>query len=116
MRVEHMYFVYIVASRSRNSYIGVTNGLLKRIEEHQSDRIPGFTATYRVHRLVYSERFGYIDNAIAREKELKRWVRAKKLALIHAANPTWVDLYDELINDPHHSPALAFTRVQEPGV
>ena len=116
MRAEHMYFVYIVASRSRNIYIGVTNALLKRIEEHQSGRIPGYTATYRVNRLVYFERFAYVNNAIAREKELKTWVRSRKLALINSANPTWVDLYEELVRDPLHSPSLAFTRIAYPAV
>ena len=86
------YYVYIMASRSRVLYIGVTNDLARRVSEHKHSLIPGFTQKYRVTRLVYVEQFGDIRDAIAREKQIKGWVRARKLRLIEAVNPTWEDL------------------------
>ena len=83
--------VYILASRSRVLYVGVTNDLRRRIYEHRTART-GFTAAYRVHRLVYFETIGPPIAAIAREKELKRWRRERKVALIEATNPEWWDL------------------------
>lgn len=90
------YFVYIMASRSRVLYIGVTNDLARRVNEHRQSLIPGFTQKYRVTRLVYFEQFGDIRDAIAREKQLKGWVRTRKLKLIEACNPTWEDLFSHL--------------------
>ena len=90
------YFVYILASRSRVLYVGVTNDLARRVNEHRQSLIPGFTKKYRVTRLVYFEQFGEIRDAIAREKEIKGWVRARKLKLIEARNPTWEDLSSHL--------------------
>ena len=89
---EHLYFVYILASRSRTLYIGVTNNLRKRVLEHREQTPGTFTARYKIIRLVYCEQFQYINNAIGREKELKHWTRAQKIALIEAANPTWEKL------------------------
>ena len=89
---ENLYTVYILASRSRTLYIGVTNNLDERIAEHRHDKLGAFTTRYRIHRLVHVEQFRYITNAIAREKVLKGWMRYKKLALIQASNPTWEDL------------------------
>ena len=88
------YWVYIVASWSRCLYIGVTNDLVRRTGEHKR-RLPGpkgFTSLYHVHRLVYFEMTNDIRVAIAREKQLKRWRRERKMALIAAMNPTWRDL------------------------
>ena len=93
---EHHYYVYILANKSRRLYIGVTNKLLTRVEQHRSGEQEGFTKRYNIHRLVYFERFQYIGNAITREKALKGWLREKKIALIEAENPTWEDLYLEL--------------------
>lgn len=93
---SHSYFVYIVASRSRNLYTGVTNDLERRILEHRQGLVPGFTKRYRVHRLVYYESFGDIKAAIAREKQVKHWDRQKRLALITSQNPTWKDLTEFL--------------------
>ncbi len=87
-----MYYVYIMASRSLTLYIGVTNNLLRRAFEHKTHAIEGFTARYHIDRLVYYERFPVVDRAILREKQLKRWSRAKKIALIKTMNPTWLDL------------------------
>ncbi len=88
-----MYYVYIMASFRRVLYIGVTSNLEKRVWQHKHDVLEdSFTARYRVHRLVYFERYSEILTAIAREKKLKHFTRAEKLALIEAANPNWTDL------------------------
>jgi putative endonuclease len=89
---ECFYFTYMVASRSRTLYVGVTGDLSKRVFEHKRKLHEGFSATYNCDRLVWFERFTEVDHAIAREKQLKGWRRAKKTALIEANNPTWVDL------------------------
>ena len=87
-----MYYVYILASRSRNLYIGVTGDLDRRIFEHKNRLVRGFTSQYNIHRLVYYEVYGNVTSAIAREKELKGWRREKKVVLIERENPTWNDL------------------------
>ena len=84
---DHEYHVYMLSSRSRTLYIGVTNGLLRRVKEHREGAADSFTAKYRIHRLVYYERFDYIDNAIAREKSLKHCLRAEKIELIEQQKP-----------------------------
>jgi putative endonuclease len=89
---EHHYYVYIVASRTHVLYVGVTNNVWRRTEEHREAEVPGFTADYRCHRLVWFECCRYINNAIAREKQIKRWGRAKKIWLVEQTNPTWADL------------------------
>ena len=86
------YYVYIMASKSRVLYVGVTNDIWRRAWEHRNDATSGFTSKYRIHRLVYFEEFKYIGNAIAKEKRIKGWLREKKIALIRSANPTWEDL------------------------
>jgi putative endonuclease len=88
------YWVYILASRKHGTlYVGVTSDLSGRVYEHKANITPGFTSKYRVHRLVYFETFGMIDEAIAREKQLKKWRREWKIKLIERNNPTWIDLY-----------------------
>jgi putative endonuclease len=94
---EGYYFTYIVASRSLTLYIGVTGNLRKRVFEHKRKLHQGFSATYNCNRLVWFERFVEISDAIAREKQLKGWVRAKKIALIKKSNPTWIDLSEEWV-------------------
>jgi putative endonuclease len=90
---EGDYFTYIIASRSRTLYIGLTNNLVLRVEQHKRKlHEDSFSAQYNCHRLVWFERFQGPAKAIAREKQLKRWTRAKKIALIEKANPTWEDL------------------------
>jgi putative endonuclease len=89
---ERSYFTYIMASRSRTLYIGITRDLEKRVFEHKWKERDGFTARYNCDRLVWFERFQYVQSAIAREKELKGWLRARKIALIEATNPGWADL------------------------
>ncbi len=95
----HCYYVYILASKREGVlYIGVTNNLARRIHEHKEGLIEGFTKKYIVDRLVYLEAFQYIDQAIAREKALKRWKREWKIELIETANPEWKDFYETLNN------------------
>jgi len=94
---EHEYYVYILSSRSRTLYTGVTNNLLHRTAQHRGKSTGSFTAKYKIHRLVYFERFQYINNAIAREKYLKHATREEKIALIESTNPTWDDLAAEYL-------------------
>jgi putative endonuclease len=99
------YHVYIMASASRVLYIGVTGDLLRRVREHKEMRIPGFTTRYRVTELVYFEPFGDIRIAIAREKQIKGWLRTRKIALIDSFNPRWRDLAPGLQSPtPHAKP------------
>jgi putative endonuclease len=70
----------------------MTNSLQRRTAQHREGSIPGFTATYQCDRLVWFESYQYVNNAIAREKQVKRWSRAKKIGLIEQLNPTWADL------------------------
>jgi putative endonuclease len=89
---EGSYFTYIMASRSRTLYIGVTGNLLKRVFDHKWKEHEGFTATYNCDRLVWFESHQDVTRAIAREKQLKAWRREKKIVLIERMNPAWVDL------------------------
>jgi putative endonuclease len=84
-----------MASRSHTLYVGVTGNLRKRVFQHKWREHDGFTARYNCDRLVWIERHQAVQRAIAREKELKGWLREKKIALIEAANPTWGDLSRE---------------------
>lgn len=86
------YYVYILASRSRCLYVGVTNDLVRRVREHRLGRYASFTSRYRVHQLVHYEEFTDIRDAIAREKKVKRWSRDRKYRLIEQANAGWLDL------------------------
>ncbi len=92
---EYQFWVYILSNRSHILYIGVTNSLRKRVSEHRKQTPGSFTARYKITRLVYFERYQYINNAIAREKELKHWTRVQKIALIESMNPTWEELMPE---------------------
>jgi putative endonuclease len=86
------YYVYILSSRSRNLYTGVTNDVARRVWQHRDGRASTFTLKYRIQRLVYFERHDDVRRAISREKEIKGWRRAKKIALIESMNPAWEDL------------------------
>ena len=91
------YYVYILASRKDGAiYIGVTNDIVRRIYEHRIKAVPGFTSKYNITRLVWFEAHDDPTNAIAREKELKKWQRAWKIRLIEAQNPEWSDLYESI--------------------
>jgi putative endonuclease len=89
------YFVYILSNPSGTLYIGVTNNLERRMAEHRSGEIPGFASRYQMGRLVNFEVTGQIESAIAREKQIKGWLRKKKVELIEAMNPNWKDLSKE---------------------
>jgi putative endonuclease len=86
------YFVYILASITRTIYIGMTNDIDRRLYEHKNKLAEGFTSKYGVDRLVYFEQFNDVKLAIARETELKKWRREKKIALIESVNPDWDDI------------------------
>lgn len=90
--MDSTYRVYILASRSRNLYTGVTNNLQRRLAEHSQGLVLGFTSRYRIFRLVHFEVFSDVRYAIAREKEIKAWRRERKVWLIERRNPTWEDL------------------------
>ena len=95
---DPMYYVYILASKANAMlYIGVTNNLARRLREHKNGEIDGFTKTYGIHKLVFFEEFTDINDAIACEKRLKRWTRAKKNALVESKNPNWDDWSDGFI-------------------
>jgi putative endonuclease len=96
--VSRRFFVYILANEPKGVlYVGVTNDLARRIWQHKGKVVPGFTNKYGVTRLVYYEEYASIIEARAREHTLKRWRRAWKFKLIEELNPTWRDLYDELV-------------------
>jgi putative endonuclease len=91
------FYVYILASKRNGTlYIGVTNDLIRRVCEHKSDAVDGFTKKYGVHHLVWYEVAATASVAITREKQLKKWNRAWKIHLIEKTNPEWRDLYDEI--------------------
>ena len=95
--MERESYVYILASgRNGTLYVGVTTNLSRRIWEHREELAKGFTSKYGVKKLVWYEVHCEIGNAIGREKLIKRWRRAWKLALIEAENPQWLDLYETL--------------------
>ena len=99
------FWVYILTSRTGTLYVGVTGDIGTRVLQHKIDSFEGFTKKYKVHRLVYYESYEHVMTAIRREKQLKGWRREKKIALIEAENPTWVDLardwYEhQSINEP----------------
>jgi putative endonuclease len=95
MRYAAAPCVYILVSKPRGTlYVGVTSDLGRRIFEHKTGVVGGFTARYGVHRLVYAESHASMEDAILREKQIKKWRRAWKIEMIERANPTWRDLYD----------------------
>jgi putative endonuclease len=89
---DHQYFVYIMSSRSGTLYIGITNSIYRRALQHKGEEIEGFTKKYHCTRLVHCESFDDVHRAIGREKQLKGWTRARKIALIESRNPRWADL------------------------
>ena len=92
------YFVYMMASRKNGTlYVGVTSNLKRRVYEHRNEIIDGFTKEYGVHRLVYFEEHNNINQAIKREKQLKKWRRVWKIELIEKQNNNWNDLYQKIL-------------------
>ena len=93
MKTTHQYFVYLLASKINGIlYIGMTNDLQRRIFEHKSKSTKTFTSKYRIHKLVYFETYQNVNEAISREKNLKKWKRDWKINLIQKNNPYWKDL------------------------
>ena len=92
MSRHYTYYLYIMASKSRAIYVGVTGFLMARVLRHRAGEGGVFTRKYRVHRLVHFQSFHSVGDAIARETEIKKWRREKKVALIEQENPTWEDL------------------------
>ena len=91
------YVIYILANKPRGTlYIGFTNELKRRMKEHRSGVIDGFSKKYNLKMLVHVEQYEYVNNAIAREKQLKRWHRDWKINLIEQQNPKWNDLYEDI--------------------
>jgi putative endonuclease len=91
------YHVYIMASASRRLYIGVTGHLARRVHQHRTNEFEGFSKKYQMKRLVYAESTSDVQSAIRREKQIKGWLRARKLELIQSLNPEWRDLGDDLV-------------------
>ena len=89
------YYVYIMTNPSRTLYTGITGHLQQRVHQHKTKHFPGFTSRYNINRLVYFEVFEDVRNAINREKQIKAWTRAKRVALIESKNPKWDDLSRE---------------------
>ena len=111
MRERRCYYVYMVQSSSRRAlYIGITSDLEQRVWQHKNGTFGGFSADYKTHRLVYFERFSEVTNAIAREKQLKRWRRAKKEWLVGTMNPAWKDLSADWLTHHRYEPAKELDR------
>ena len=92
------YFVYMMTGWDNGViYIGVTGNLMRRVYEHKSKQIPGFTCKYNLNKLVYCEEYNDVNLAIKREKQLKRWTRQKKNMLVNSMNPDWKDLSADLL-------------------
>ena len=93
-----IYYIYIMANKTNSTiYIGVTSDLIKRVWQHKNKLVDGFTKHYNLNKLVYYEETTDVNSAIAREKQLKGWNRAKKNKLIESINPNWKDLYDDIL-------------------
>jgi putative endonuclease len=95
VNMSKQYYVYIMASKSRVLYVGVTNNLQRRVEQHKQKVVEGFTRKYNVTRLVYHEMTSDVRAVLAREKQIKSWRRSKKIELIESVNPVWDDLSEE---------------------
>jgi len=104
---DRNFYVYIIANATRILYTGITNNLVRRVWQHRSGEIDGFTSHFRVCRLVYYEKFDDVRKAIAREKQIKRWRREKKIWLIERVNRNWKDLSDGWYEDKGIAPRLA---------
>jgi putative endonuclease len=112
MREAKHFYVYVMTNNSRAHvlYAGITGDLQRRVFEHKNKLLPGFTSRYNLTRLVYCEMFSYPGDAIQREKEIKGWVRSKKIKLIESMNPHWHDLaadWENLYKPVDRTPANA---------
>jgi putative endonuclease len=110
MRSPKIYFVYIMTNRSKTLYTGITNNLIRRVNEYRLGIGSVFASKYKLDRLIYFERFEDVHNAIEREKEIKGWLRVKKIALIVSVNPAWKDLSAEWLERHPFQPDPTETR------
>lgn len=94
MSASKTYYVYIMTNQSRTLYVGFTNNIQQRIMQHNEGLVEGFTSHYKIDTLIYFETFSDATSGIAREKQIKRWRREKKVRLINQENPDWHDLSD----------------------
>ena len=101
------YYVYIVTNKSKTLYTGVTDNLERRVYEHKNKLIEGFTKRYNITKLVYYEDTNDVQSAIERERQIKGWLRRKKVALIESMNPNWTDLSDEWLQECLSEPISA---------
>ena len=107
---DYNFWVYVVTNvHDSVRYIGITNDLARRVSEHRSGEVPGFTSAYRCRKLIYYEHCTDVQDAIAREKQLKKWSRQKKLALIATLNPRWMDLAPEVLGKEQEMSRLRST-------
>ena len=98
MARDYDFWVYIMINQHESVlYIGLTNSLSRRVSEHRQGEVAGFTKAYRCKKLVYYEHYRHVTEAIARETQLKKWSRAKKVALINSTNPRWLDLAKDIL-------------------
>ncbi len=95
MRGEKLFYVYILGNGRSALYVGVTNDLIRRVEEHKAKKVKGFTSKYEIDQLLYFEEFANVTDAISSEKQIKGWTRKKKLELIRTINPTFKDLSED---------------------
>jgi len=110
MARDYNFWVYIITNRHDSVlYIGMTNDLVRRVSEHRSGEIHGFTSAYRCHKLLYYEHFTAVQDAIGRETQLKKWSRAKKVALIATMNPRWDDLAPQILGQESEMSRLRST-------
>ncbi len=102
------FYIYILTNKSKTLYVGFTNNLIRRLNEHKHKLVKGFTNKYNISKLIYFETFSHANDAIRREKQIKGWLRKKKIMLIESKNPEWKDISDEILpptsraqNDPY---------------
>ena len=107
---DYNFWIYIVTNLHESVfYVGMTNDLARRVTEHRSGEVPGFTSAYRCRKLIYYEHCTDVQDAMAREKQLKKWSRQKKLALIATLNPRWRDLAPEVLGEEQEMSRLRST-------
>lgn len=105
MNKEKQYYVYILTNKTNNVlYIGITNDLIRRMQEHKNKLIPGFTSKYNLTKLVYFEQTSDVNVALNREKQLKNWHREWKVNLVNRANPAWNDLSGNFMDNTTEDP------------
>ena len=93
--MSNQYYVYIMTNKSGTLYVGLSNNLKQRVQQHKTELVEGFTKRYNINRLLYFEMFSDMNSAIAREKTIKGWLRKKKIDLISSVNPNWRDLSED---------------------